>query len=41
VRLPLIPHALQKAALVPGALLGRALGYRPTYEGTEGTPAIA
>lgn len=32
VRLPLIPHVLQKAALVPGALLGRAFGYRPTYE---------
>jgi mannose-6-phosphate isomerase-like protein (cupin superfamily) len=32
VRLPLIPHLLQKAALAPGALLGRAFGYRPTYE---------
>jgi mannose-6-phosphate isomerase-like protein (cupin superfamily) len=32
VRLPLIPHVLQKAALIPGALLGRAVGYRPTYE---------
>jgi mannose-6-phosphate isomerase-like protein (cupin superfamily) len=36
VRLPLIPHALQKAALVPGSLLGRAVGFRPTYQ-----PAIA
>jgi hypothetical protein len=33
VRLPVIPHALQKLTLVPGALLGRAFGYRPTYEG--------
>jgi quercetin dioxygenase-like cupin family protein len=41
VRLPLVPHALQKAALVSGALLGRALGYRPTYEALAGTPAIA
>jgi quercetin dioxygenase-like cupin family protein len=32
VRLPLIPHVLQKAALIPGALLGRAFGFRPTYE---------
>jgi hypothetical protein len=30
-RLPVVPHSLQRAALVPGALLGRALGYaRPT-----------
>jgi mannose-6-phosphate isomerase-like protein (cupin superfamily) len=41
VRLPVVPHLLQKAALVPGALLGRALGYRPTYEPVGGTPAIA
>jgi quercetin dioxygenase-like cupin family protein len=42
VRLPKVPHALQKAALVPGALLGRALGFQPTYEAAEaGTPAIA
>src|ERR687888_275602 len=32
VRLPLIPHALQKAALVPGSLLGRAFGFAPTYQ---------
>jgi mannose-6-phosphate isomerase-like protein (cupin superfamily) len=30
-RLPVVPHVLQKAALVPGALLGRAFGYTPTY----------
>ena len=41
VRLPLVPHVLQKAALVPGALLGRALGFRPTYEPVGGTAAIA
>jgi quercetin dioxygenase-like cupin family protein len=42
VRLPVVPHALQKAALVPGALLGRAFGFQPTYEaGGIGTPAVA
>jgi quercetin dioxygenase-like cupin family protein len=42
VRLPIIPQALQKAALVPGALLGRAFGFRPTYEAAPaGTPALA
>jgi hypothetical protein len=42
VRLPVIPQALQKAALVPGALLGRAFGFRPTYEAAPaGTPALA
>jgi hypothetical protein len=37
VRLPVIPHALQRLALVPGALLGKAVGYRPTYEQLPGT----
>ena len=32
VRLPRIPHALQRAALAVGAPFGRALGYRPVYE---------
>jgi quercetin dioxygenase-like cupin family protein len=32
VRLPLIPAALQKAALACGAPLGRLLGYGPVYE---------
>jgi hypothetical protein len=32
VRLPLIPAALQKAALGCGAPLGRLLGYGPVYE---------
>jgi hypothetical protein len=41
VRLPAIPHSLQKLALVPGAVLGRAFGYRPTYEAVAGTPALA
>jgi quercetin dioxygenase-like cupin family protein len=31
VRLPLIPHVLQRAALALGAPLGRAVGYEPTY----------
>jgi mannose-6-phosphate isomerase-like protein (cupin superfamily) len=41
VRLPVVPHVLQKLALVPGALVGKALGYRPTYEAVPGTPALA
>ena len=32
VRLPTIPHALQRAALALGAPLGRAIGYRAVYE---------
>jgi mannose-6-phosphate isomerase-like protein (cupin superfamily) len=31
VRLPVVPQALQKMALVPGALLGRAFGFQPTF----------
>jgi quercetin dioxygenase-like cupin family protein len=31
VRLPRIPHALQRIALAAGAPLGKALGYGPTY----------
>jgi hypothetical protein len=42
VRLPIVPQSLQKAALVPGALIGRAFGFTPTYEPVgEGTPALA
>jgi hypothetical protein len=41
VRLPAIPHVLQKLALAPGALLGRAVGYTPTYEAVSGAPATA
>jgi quercetin dioxygenase-like cupin family protein len=41
VRLPVVPHVLQKLALVPGALLGRAIGYSPTYEAIPATPAAA
>ena len=33
--------SLQKLALVPGALLGRAVGYTPTYEAVSGAPATA
>ena len=32
VRLPVIPHSLQRAALAMGAPLGRALGFRAVYE---------
>jgi quercetin dioxygenase-like cupin family protein len=32
VRLPLIPHALQRAALALGAPIGKAFGYREVYE---------
>jgi quercetin dioxygenase-like cupin family protein len=32
VRLPLIPHALQRATLALGAPLGKAFGYREAYE---------
>ena len=42
VRLPVVPHVLQKAALVPGALLGKAVGFRPTYDAAgTGTVAVA
>lgn len=42
VRLPIVPHVLQKAALVPGALLGRAMGFGPTYTAAPaGSPAFA
>src|SRR5581483_9550720 len=41
VRLPVVPSVLQKAALVPGALLGRALGYEPTYEVGGGSAVLA
>ena len=40
VRLPLIPHALERAALALGAPVGRALGYRPVYE-PAGEVAVA
>jgi hypothetical protein len=32
IRLPLIPHFLQRAALAMGAPLGKAFGYREVYE---------
>jgi mannose-6-phosphate isomerase-like protein (cupin superfamily) len=32
VRLPLIPHALQRLALALGAPIGKAFGYREVYE---------
>jgi mannose-6-phosphate isomerase-like protein (cupin superfamily) len=39
-RLPVVPAALQKAALAVGAPLGRLLGYEPTYV-PAGEPAFA
>ena len=41
VRLPQPPAWLQRAGLAFGALLGRLLGYAPTYEPQAGTPALA
>jgi mannose-6-phosphate isomerase-like protein (cupin superfamily) len=43
VRLPVFPHALQKAALAMGAPVGRILGYGSVYVPASGTaaPAIA
>jgi Cupin domain len=32
VRLPLIPHVLQRAALALGAPIGKAFGYREAYQ---------
>jgi hypothetical protein len=32
VRLPVIPHVLQRVGLVLGAPLGRVFGYREVYE---------
>ncbi|HUK98290.1 MAG TPA: cupin domain-containing protein [Gaiellaceae bacterium] len=40
-RLPVVPDVLQRAALVPGAILGRAVGYGPTYETGAGLPSTA
>ena len=39
VRLPLVPHSLQKLALSLGAPMGRLLGYGPTYAAAAGAPA--
>jgi mannose-6-phosphate isomerase-like protein (cupin superfamily) len=41
VRLPVVPDALQRAALAMGAPLGRMLGYRPTYEPTPAFGVVA
>jgi hypothetical protein len=40
VRLPVIPQALQRAALALGAPIGRAFGYAPTYD-PAGEPEVA
>jgi hypothetical protein len=41
VRLPLIPHVLQRVALAMGAPLGKALGYTPEYEPAGEAEAVA
>lgn len=41
VRLPVIPAALQRVALVIGAPLGKALGYGATYAPAGGVPGLA
>ena len=41
VRLPRIPHALQRMALAAGAPLGKALGYSPTYMPAPAQPVAA
>jgi quercetin dioxygenase-like cupin family protein len=41
VRLPVIPHVLQRAALAMGAPLGKALGYKPVYEPAGEAEAVA
>lgn len=41
VRLPFPPAWMQKAGLVMGAPLGRALGFKPEYDGGESEPALA
>lgn len=39
VRLPVVPHSLQRFALAVGAPIGKALGYGPTYEPASGVLA--
>src|SRR3954467_476825 len=41
VRLPVVPHKLQKLALVLGAPAGRAVGYSPTFDPAPGELASA
>ncbi|HEY7793375.1 MAG TPA: cupin domain-containing protein [Gaiellaceae bacterium] len=41
VRLPFPPAWMQKAGLVLGAPVGRALGFRPEYDGAQDEPALA
>ena len=41
VRLPFPPAWMQKAGLALGAPVGRLLGFRPEYDGTETEPALA
>jgi hypothetical protein len=41
VRLPVVPHKLQKLALVLGAPVGRLVGYSATFDPTPGELAPA
>jgi mannose-6-phosphate isomerase-like protein (cupin superfamily) len=47
VRLPVVPHWMQRAALMVGATMGKAVGYDATYEpaapqaGRQGAPVTA
>jgi mannose-6-phosphate isomerase-like protein (cupin superfamily) len=41
VRLPLVPHSLQKLGLVLGAPAGRILGYGPTFDPAAGELAAS
>jgi hypothetical protein len=41
VRLPVIPHILQSAALAMGAPFGKALGYTAEYEPAGEAEAVA
>jgi quercetin dioxygenase-like cupin family protein len=42
VRLPIVPHALQRLGLALGAPVGRVFGYEPTYEPARvPAPALA
>ncbi len=41
VRLPLVPHAMQRFALAMGAPIGRALGYGRTHEPAAGIAVTA
>ena len=41
VRLPVLPHALQKLGLALGAPAGKLLGFAPTFDGVPGELGVA